>query len=410
MTPTLPVQHTVRRKTLFTVLTILLLYLFFEVLSLAALAALGRFLNIRYTPIAAHYLSRTHKEGIRVILENRSPHLTYSNLLGWTLKPNGATAVAEINSQGVRSNHEFAMSPANGTIRIAAFGDSFTYAEGVKNKNTWEEQLTQIDPSIETMNFGVPGYGLDQAFLRYKSEGGSFHPHIVLLGYFVENILRHINVFRPFYSTETGTPLTKPRFVLRGDELVLVNNPLTPLSAYQKLLSDPETVLPRLGEYDYHYQTKYRADDFDFIPSVRLFKMASYNIRKHVSPDPVFIGRRYNPKSEAFLVTAKLFDAFYAAALKNGSLPVIVIFPKESNVRDVQTRRFKLHAPLMDYFEKRGYRVIDLTDGFARYAEKGKPVEDLYDGHFSEEGNRVAAEAVYQYLRKNGLLSEKTTR
>ena len=44
-----------------------------------------------------------------------------------------------------------------------------------------------VDLSI----FGVPGYGLDQAFLRYLEEGRRFGFDVVLIGFMTENIFRH---------------------------------------------------------------------------------------------------------------------------------------------------------------------------------------------------------------------------
>ena len=71
-------------------------------------------------------------------------------------------------------------------------------------------------PQVELLNYGVPAYGLDQAYLRYLKVGAQYHPNIVFIGYMTENFERDVNVFRPFYGN--GYPdwiFSKPRFRLR---------------------------------------------------------------------------------------------------------------------------------------------------------------------------------------------------
>jgi hypothetical protein len=72
------------------------------------------------------------------------------------------------NSAGIRSNREYNLIAPPGVTRIVAFGDSFTHGDEVPNQETWEYLLEQSRDEVEVMNFGVQGYGADQAYLRYK--------------------------------------------------------------------------------------------------------------------------------------------------------------------------------------------------------------------------------------------------
>ncbi len=99
--------------------------------------------------------------------------------------------------------------------------------------DSWDNQLEQELRSqgieAEVLNFGVGGYGMDQALLRYLSRGVEFHLHIAISGFSIENGLRNLYIFRHFYKQgSTGISLSKPRFILTGDELSLVNHP-TPM-------------------------------------------------------------------------------------------------------------------------------------------------------------------------------------
>lgn len=52
--------------------------------------------------------------------------------------------------------------------RIAIVGDSFTFKLEVPYEKTWGHQFEiALGPGWQVLNFGVDGYGLDQAFLRY---------------------------------------------------------------------------------------------------------------------------------------------------------------------------------------------------------------------------------------------------
>ena len=71
----------------------------------------------------------------------------------------------------------------------------------------------------------------------------------------------------------TGAPLTKPRFVIDGDKLTLVPNPMKRVQDYKKLLLNPQDVLSEIGFHDYYYQRRYKSGKFDWSPTVRLAKI-----------------------------------------------------------------------------------------------------------------------------------------
>ncbi|MFQ5912127.1 MAG: hypothetical protein ACE5JS_02985, partial [Nitrospinota bacterium] len=121
-------------------------------------------------------------------------------------------------------------------LRLSSFGDSFTHGDDVRNEDTWQEVMNRSGPNLEVLNFGVPGFGLDQAFLRYQHDGIAYHSHIILIGFMPANIARNVSVFRPFLSLRTGLPLTKPYFTLDGNDLVLNHNPIQELSQYKEVL------------------------------------------------------------------------------------------------------------------------------------------------------------------------------
>lgn len=55
--------------------------------------------------------------------------------------------------------------PAVSSDSIAVFGDSWTYGLGVDARDAFPAQMNRLIPEREIINFGVPGYGLDQMIL-----------------------------------------------------------------------------------------------------------------------------------------------------------------------------------------------------------------------------------------------------
>ena len=248
------------------------------------------------------------------------------------------------------------------------------------------------------MNFGIPGSDPGQGFLRWRRDGRRYRPQVVLLGFMSENINRMVNVFRPFYFAKSGMPLTKPRFALDGDRLVMIENPIKTLDGYRELLASPETVLPRLGRHDYFYQRRSRQRPLDVLPSARLYRVYA-DQRLH---EPIVEGGVYNTESEAFRVTVALFEQFRREALAEGSVPVVVIFPERKDLRASREGEEVVYRPLRAALAERGIRAVDLLEGFAGLAPD-VPLKELAVIHYTKRGNRIAAEHLLAELRRQGL-------
>jgi hypothetical protein len=290
-------------------------------------------------------------------------------------------------------------------LRLAAFGDSFTHASDVANGETWHRRLEELNPRLEVLNFGVPGFEPGQALLRYRRDGLKFHPHVVLIGFMSENINRVVNTFRPFYFPRSGMPFTKPRFLLRDGELVLAENPIRSADGYRELLREPEKVLPRLGKNDYFYGRSSKRNPLDFLPSVRF----SGVIASQYFHQPTVRGEIYNTESEAFQVTLKILEEFYEEARANGSVPIIVLFPERRDLRARREGRIVVYQPLLDELKRKNLRVIDLLDGFQRYDPAGEMMKKKFI-HYPKSGNRMVARYILEYLDSNGLTASKEGR
>jgi hypothetical protein len=96
--------------------------------------------------------------------------------------------------RGPRLGMSFSGVPAR--HRIAIVGDSFTFGLEVRYEETWGHQLElALGQGYQVLNFGVDGYGVDQAYLRYKRDVLSWHPEIVILGVINDDLRRTMGVY-----------------------------------------------------------------------------------------------------------------------------------------------------------------------------------------------------------------------
>ncbi len=334
--------------------SLLIMYLFLEGLSLLSLKLFDKGLRLGYYPNESS-LSESQRTGLsNFLMRRKGERVGMDPVLGWVISPPDA------NSAGMRDNQEYQTSPRPGVVRISAFGDSFTYGSDVSLADCWAKQIAAMSPSIEVLNYGVGGYGLDQAYLRYLQLGTDYHPHIISIGYMSENLARDVNVFRGFYTNMYRNSIfTKPRFQVKDSQLILLRNPLETFEDYDHFLRNDAEVLAELGKNDYHYQVQYNAGRLDFSPSVRLGKMFWAELNKKAL-HPIFkLNGMYDVNSEAYEVTVRIFDSFYRKVLEGGEVPIIVVFPDLNDQFRSRQGKIRRYTPLLEYFRSRGYRYIE---------------------------------------------------
>ena len=391
--------RTMRSSPVRWVALVTLMVLGLETFSLLVLYVLKTYHQIDYAPISLTTVPKEQRAELENLLAGRTQYFTYSATLGWTIKPNGTSPQYRANSRGLRANREYSPTPPRDVVRISAFGDSFTHASDVANDATWQEALMRLNRNLEVLNYGVPGFGLDQAFLRYRHEGAMDHAHIVLIGILSESIFRSVNVYRPFYAPGS-LPLAKPRFVLDGDKLILLENPMRELSQYRELLTNPEPVLRRLAALDYYFPTRYQEGVFDVLRSVRLLKITQSILADRQRG--IFRGGSYDTTSEAFRVTMGTLDLFVTTLSRNGSIPIVVVFPHRGDLAQYKRNHTTRNAVIIEHLRKKGYRYIDLLEGFEKYGSN-RSMNDLIVRHYTPLGYEIAARTIQNYLVANRL-------
>lgn len=98
----------------------------------------------------------------------------------------------KINDNGFRDiAHGEGKSPR--ILRVLGLGDSFVFGWGVLAEETFLKRLEsrlqgQMDRPVETINAGVPGWGLNQYYIFLKQTGLQLSPDLVVLAYFLDDM------------------------------------------------------------------------------------------------------------------------------------------------------------------------------------------------------------------------------
>ncbi|MGE0267485.1 MAG: SGNH/GDSL hydrolase family protein [Candidatus Omnitrophota bacterium] len=398
------------KKFLFMTLTVAIFVFLVEAVSSLGLFFLASRKNLVYAPQVRLTLTSPQKKIVLKILHQEEKYITHHPGLGWSVKPNGSTELYRANSQGIRADHNYPLTPEENKIRILSFGDSFTHGDEVHNNETWQEYLNALDPRLETLNFGVSGYGVDQALLRYLQEGRKFHPQVVLIGFMSEDPTRHGSVYRPFFLPQSDFVLTKPRYKLTGGRLQLIGNPLPAVEDYHQFLTQERQLLRKLGQEDFYFQNQTVPHFADKMAVVRLIKLL---FAQYINPkDNIFTQESmYDPDSEIFQVSVAILETFYKSILEDGAIPVIVIIPSTGDLMRLQKHQLKNYQPFLKVFENKKWNYIDITDPFLYDKRNAASFVPLFapEYHFTALGNQRMAEYIYQYLTEKDLLPKKQT-
>lgn len=324
---------------------------------------------------------------------------------GWRPEPNGASedGFYRYNSQGIRSApSEYAISAQEGICRIAIFGDSFTHGSEVRFEDTWgyalEHMLKENGFNVEVLNFGVIGYGMDQAYLLWRELGCQFSPDIVILGFAPVDIKRNLKLVRTILSPSVGIPFTKPRFIQTPDGLKLINAPTPPPEMIPDILENFQSW--EYAEYDYFYAP---ADyDFGLRDHSKLFSLAAHLLAVN----------RFNVKQKKH----EERKSFYALDREPAQLTLAIVQAFAKDVADHGARFLMVYLPqtngLVAHYRDRkpGYTELleeldaefDVIHPESEMVMEGKTssIEAFFQPgkHYSPKANKIVANLLAKYL------------
>jgi hypothetical protein len=301
----------------------------------------------------------------------------YDSLLGWgpvrgAYFPDffGPAKYVRFNAGGFRADEPTAVTAPEGKIRIICSGDSFTFGQGVANDRTWCHLLSQLDPWIETPNLGYPGYGVDQAFLRYRRSGTAID-HDIHLFAFVEGDFNRM-------SRTAHHGLQKPILRLEGSELTVGNVPVSQFKTRVALRL--QTASEGLRSVDFLRRVWRRVPWRPVMDSDR-------TMDKRV--------QKTGPVARA------VFMELDRLARRRGAVVVFVFFPTAMNLE----RDTRWHQWFRATIDSLGFGYVDLTAPM-RAVPRGQtatffiPRGSPDQGHYTEAGNAWVAEVLLAELQQ----------
>jgi hypothetical protein len=222
----------------------------------------------------------------------------------------------------------------------------------------------------------------------------------VLIGFQVENVNRVVNRYRPFYAPQSGIALSKPRYILDGDGLRLLANPVTGPGQ----LDDPAWVERNLGPDDFWYfPGMFARGPLDDLLLSRLTTSALY--RQHRSriegpkSEPRPNGTAYQPTDERYQISGRVLVQFAREVQADGATPVVLFFGQRDEVVSVRHKEPKEYQPLLDWLDAEGIAALDVTDILAREANQvGADTLFARNGHYSRRGNEAIGKGLAQRL------------
>lgn len=373
-------------RTLLKVLTLVsIVGLSVEMMSFAA----GRFLPrlfLLYDP--------PQVENYATYLRDRDP------VVGWPWRT--SIGHGEIDSGGSRVVPEF---PDPATPSCAAlFGDSFTWGVEVSPEHAYGNVLARL-MRCRVANYGVGGYGTDQAYLRYASVINDKAP-IVILGHYSDNIVRNINQERGFLTNQSLG--LKPRFVLEAGKLKLIPLPSLTEADYLSLRSRAQQLLP----YDYFAPggpSGIRSFGFPYTLSA-LGAVQHYRVQASLRRQPSY-AQFYDPEhpARALQITEAIIKTFASEARTRGQKLMVLLIPDEKDLHWYRAHGALPYGNFANRLRSADIIVLEAAERFNNELGSRDPCE-LFTrcggmSHYTADGYKRLAEITFAGLRELGWIA-----
>jgi len=320
--------------------------------------------------------------------------------LGWRYAPGRASGQYTSNHWGARGPRDPAARPPEGVLRVAAFGDSFVHGNEVADDEAWSHVLEDLDPGIEVLNFGVGGYGTDQALLRYERHAPDLNARVIVLGFTSVDYSRNLERYRPFLAPD-DLPLAKPRFRLDGEGgLVEVPTPFGTPHEVRALLVEPRRLVEVSGPGDYFYEPLvWRNPLFDRSHLVRVVTgigLRFWNAR--LRPDRLWVGGQMNTESEGFGVLEAIVRRFHAEVTARGDRFLFLVYPDHADLVAGELP----YQPLIDALAD--LPVEDLSGTLRQEFGADLAAPFAKGGHYNALGNAAVARRLHAILARGAPL------
>ena len=252
--------------------------------------------------------------------------------------------------------------------RVLLLGDSIAFGVGVADHETFGQVLQRHVPGLEVLNFGVSGYGTDQALLQLEDVGLDLRPDVVVLNFCVandyfDNVL-HTSFYdgrapKPYFELDDGALRLRDAHV-KGPWLeragILLRDHSFLFDAFTLVTSSwRETPAARSDQVPEHWESrKNRILTHDF--------------------------------ARAKDVTGELISRMDELCRRHGIRFLVLVHPDRRALKGDDKFLFPFQASRFD-----GMEIVDLRDRYARVGLHYKLVTLDKIGHLSPMGHAIVA-------------------
>lgn len=373
-------------------------FIFAEIFFFVGLSVVGRLDRFTYSP------PKIDPHALAAYAERRHPEL------GW---PTTEWLAQNADNRGAR------LSPANAVFGDAApcvsvYGDSFAFSDEATPERAWANVLaTDIECRVD--NYGVGGYGVDQALLRFEShlEEGRPLGDLVILTLYPDNLNRNVNQWR--YLLTGGSVFSfKPAFFV-NDAGEVALSPLPPADeAYiGKLTKNPgaylagETYFPNASGFNRPHWFSFpfsRTVAAIFLDQLSTFRFVDTGGYSNFQNRPSYFDSRDGPSAYKKKIASYIIDRFSNRCRENELRCAMLLIPSPELVFQ---RGKNCDHDLSAWLPATGPELIylDATKVFENVRDICTHVTNPKNcsGHFSTEGYKRLA----LFVKKKTSLDEE---
>jgi len=332
-------------------------------------------------------------DGVRLTRGDAFGHLRLDPVLGYTHKENVVSSNGwwQSNNIGARSRYDTPRPKPTDRARVLVFGESFTQGSRVRQEDAWPNIIDAVASDLEVVNLAVDGYSMAQAVLRFEKIRQEVDYDTALMMFVPDaDLWRDVNIVREL-AEPWHASTTMPRFVLEGEELVLVGWPHAGLQSFHNDSRDDISDEARdfLRRYDrFYFPARYEPADFPGnLLVARLVARARWSMAYRETRTSL-----KDPEGEAVQVSRAMFRAMQQKAAADGARFVLAVMPIEDRWRSGPG--LAEWRALVSSVCPPESTCVDLVDLMNRI-----PVSDIdyaFDGaHFGPSMNRRIAMEIY---------------
>ena len=333
---------------------------------------------------------------------------TFDIQLGWDWKPN--TKHKEIIFSRVNKIYFGKLGERKGLktekklkYNFASFGDSFVFCRFVKNRETWQEQISNHKAS-RGLNLGVGNYGLDQAYIKYLRTKLPKNVKTIFIGFVPETLSRclcswkHYHEFKNIYAF-------KPKFINHKADLKLLKNPIEDIRSFNQI----KNIIKKIRPSEFFYKKKFLLNKIRYPFFFSILKRPSYNAKLIFYSILKILNLNHNKIIELIIKKNSVKNDIYFSSKKNNQLIkklmikinqvaktrkqkiTFLVFPQKHdlNLKNKNYHKFFLNL-------KKELNIIDFTNIFEIEDKDKIYLPGKYGGHLTAYGNKIVAKTIIE--------------